>query len=192
VLQLKVQLEPMGESRTIYINRAPVLTLWAAEVAERLGFRRDEALTLGRAVAGLNAYSKGVSLGLFRPSPKSVKEHRKKLMRGRRLKVDVLRRVVPVVRTPDGLRALSGGRPISPTSVQRYLQGKFGGNLTPARAAMRRLARSVPPKTLAANGYALYVKFRPSVPTGVKGWGARGNLDLTLIRRLTKPSRSRR
>ena len=188
----KVWLKPMSGSRTIYINRAPVLTLWAAVVAERLGFRRDEALTLGRAVAGLNAYAKGVSLGLFRPSPKSVKDRRKRLTRGRRLKVDVLRRAVPVVRTPDGLRALSGGRPISPTSVQRYLQGKFGDRLAAARAAMRRLARSVPPKTLAANGYALYVKFRPGVPTGVKGWGAKGNLDLTLIRRLTKPSRSRR
>jgi hypothetical protein len=87
--------------------------------------------------------------------------------------------------------ALCGGRPISPTSVQRYLQGKFGDSLTPARAAMRRPARSVPPKTLAANGYALYVKFRPGVPTGVKGWGAKGKLDLTLIRRLTKPRRSR-
>jgi hypothetical protein len=47
------------------VNRAPVLTLWAAVVAERLGFAWDEALTLGRAVAGLNAYSKGVRLGLF-------------------------------------------------------------------------------------------------------------------------------
>jgi hypothetical protein len=175
----------MAGNRTIYINRAPVLTLWAAVVAEQLGFRRDEALTLGRAVAGLNAYSKGVSLGLFRPSPKSVKDRRNKLMGGRRLKVDVLGRAVPVVRTPDGLRALSGGRPISPTSLQRYLQTKFGDNLTPARTAMRRLGRSMPPKTLTANGYALYVKFRPGVPTGVKGWGARGNLDLTLIWRLT-------
>ena len=65
MLRLKVWLKPMSGSRTIYINRAPVLTLWAAVVAERLGFRRDEALTLGRAVAGLNAYSKGVSLGLW-------------------------------------------------------------------------------------------------------------------------------
>jgi hypothetical protein len=72
----------MGGSRTIYINRAPVLTLWAAVVAERLGFRRDESLTLGRAVAGLNAYSKAVLLGLFRPSPKSVKDRRKRLTRG--------------------------------------------------------------------------------------------------------------
>jgi hypothetical protein len=184
-------LKPITGSRTIYINRAPVLTLWAAVVAKRLGFRRDEALTLGRAVASLNAYSKGVSLGLFRPSPKSLKERRKKLMRGRRLKVDVLRRAVPVARTPDGLRALSGGRPISPASVQRYLQDKFGDCLAPARAAMRGLARSAPPKTLAASGYTLYVKFRPSVAAGVKGWGARGKLDLNLIRRLTKTSRSR-
>jgi hypothetical protein len=164
----------MTASRAIYINRAPVLTLWAAVVAERLGFRRDEALTLGRAVAGLNAYSKGVSLGLFRPSPKSVKDRRKKLMRGRRLKVDVLGRAVPVVRAPDGLHALSGGRLISPASVQRYLQGKFGDHLTPVRAAMRGLVRSMPPKTLAAHGYALYVKFRPGCTDRRQGLGRKG------------------
>ncbi|HKI85544.1 MAG TPA: hypothetical protein VKA53_02245 [Thermoanaerobaculia bacterium] len=54
---------------TITINRAPVLTLWAAVVAERLGFEWEEALTVGRAVAGLNAYAKGVRLGLFTPAP---------------------------------------------------------------------------------------------------------------------------
>jgi hypothetical protein len=41
----------------ILINRAPVLTLWATTVAERLGFDQDEALTLGKAVAGLTAQS---------------------------------------------------------------------------------------------------------------------------------------
>jgi len=54
----------------VMVNRAPVLTLWAAVVVEVLGFEHGEALTLGRAVAGLNAYSKGVSLGLFQPTPK--------------------------------------------------------------------------------------------------------------------------
>jgi len=49
----------------VMIYRAPVLTLWAAVVAEILGFNYNEALTLGRAVAGLNAYSKGVALSLF-------------------------------------------------------------------------------------------------------------------------------
>src|SRR5271165_6626489 len=37
---------------SILVNRAPVLTLWAAVVAERLGHPADTALTLGRAVAG--------------------------------------------------------------------------------------------------------------------------------------------
>jgi hypothetical protein len=60
--------------RWVMVNRAPVLTLWAAVVPEVLGFEYDEALTLGRAVAGLNAYSKGVSLGLFQPTPREVKE----------------------------------------------------------------------------------------------------------------------
>jgi hypothetical protein len=60
-------------------TRAPVLTLWAAEVAEVLGFEHDEALALGRAVAGLKACSKGVSLGLFQPTPREVQEQRRKM-----------------------------------------------------------------------------------------------------------------
>ena len=55
-------------SGTISINRAPVMTLWAAIVAERLGHDRASALTLGKAVAGLNAQSKGRRLGLFEPA----------------------------------------------------------------------------------------------------------------------------
>lgn len=61
---------------TFKINRAPVMTLWAAIVAERLGFDHDEALTLGRAVAGLNAQSKGTKLGIFEPSDKSLRDIR--------------------------------------------------------------------------------------------------------------------
>ena len=37
---------------SIVINRAPVLTLWATVVAQRLGHPADTAWTLGRAVAG--------------------------------------------------------------------------------------------------------------------------------------------
>ena len=58
-------IEKEEKRRSVMINRAPVLTLWAAVVAEMLGFNNNEALTLGRAVAGLNAYSKGVALSLF-------------------------------------------------------------------------------------------------------------------------------
>ena len=51
-----------GKTSWVMVNRAPVLTLWAAVVAEVLGFEHDEVLTLGRAMSGLNAYSKEVSL----------------------------------------------------------------------------------------------------------------------------------
>ena len=58
------------KATSVTINRSPVLTLWAAVVAERLGFARDEALTFGKAVAGLNAQSKGRALGIFAPTGK--------------------------------------------------------------------------------------------------------------------------
>jgi hypothetical protein len=171
----------LATGKTITINRAPVLTLWASVVAERLGFNRDTALTLGRAVAGLNAYSKGVSLGLFEPSSKAVDDHLKKAKRGAALKVDLLHRAVPVVRTPEGLRALSKDRPISPASVERYLEGKFGDDLGSARRAMGKLARSLPRREIAARAYRLYEKFRPEVSAGVGGWGTAGKLSLNQI-----------
>jgi hypothetical protein len=58
----------------IKVNGAPVMTLWAAVVAKHLGFDEDEALTMGRVVAGLNAYAKGKALGVYAPDPKTVKE----------------------------------------------------------------------------------------------------------------------
>ena len=135
-----------GSPHTIKVNRAPVLTLWAAVVAERLGFTHDEALTLGRAVAGLNAYSKGVSLGLIHPAPEAVREQRKKLRKGNTLTVALLGRAVPVVRTPAGLRALTKDIPDDPASVARYLEGKFGGAFPAVRTAMAKLADKAGPR----------------------------------------------
>ncbi len=169
-------------SKTIQVNRAPVLTLWAAVVAERLGFDRDEALTFGRAVAGLNAYAKGVRLGLFTPSaPKAVKERTKKLAHGEMFHVDLLGRAVPATSTRDGLRALAKEKPISPESVMRYLDSKFGDALSDVRAAMERLATSLPPERLAAEAFHFYEQFRPKVPAGTTGWGAKGTLDVDRI-----------
>jgi hypothetical protein len=176
---------------TVKINRAPVLTLWAAVVAERLGFEHTEALSLGRAVAGLNAYTKGVSLGLFTPTPKKVKEQRQRLRPDTTGTVELLHRAVPVQQTEAGLRALSGDRPISPESVQRYLESKFGEALDEVYEAMVHLAKSRPPTKLAAEAYHLYEQFRPQVPAGTKGWGAAGVLSLEQIRRLAEAPASR-
>jgi hypothetical protein len=170
----------------IKVNRAPVMTLWAAVVAEHLGFDQDEALTMGRVVAGLNAYSKGRALGIYTPHPKTVKEERKRLEGEAVLHVDLLRRAVPVVRTPTGLRAVSKDKPVTPESVQRYLVSKFKESLSDVKAAMDALAASLSPSDLATRAYELYEQFRPAVPAGVKGWGAVGEFDLDKLRSLAR------
>ena len=175
----------MTEASTwIKINRAPVLTLWAAVVAERLGFDRPTALTLGQAVAGLNAYAKGVSLGIIEPRPELVRERGDQLAEGERLHVDLLGRAVPVVRTDDGLRAVSKGKPGNPAQIERYLAGKFGERLGDARQTMATLAAAHEPADLYRLGFRLYEQFRLAVPTGKSGWGAKGELDLRKVRAL--------
>ncbi len=121
--------------RTILINRAPVLTLWATIVAERLGFNQGEALTLGKAVAGLTAQSKGRRLGIFKPVPQEIKKARAR-KRGEEFLIEICGRSVPAVNTPDGVRAVIKDKPIEPKSVQRYLESKFGESLETARTAM--------------------------------------------------------
>jgi hypothetical protein len=168
---------------TVAVNRAPVLTLWAVVVAQRLGHGRATALTLGKAVAGLNAQSKGRRLGVFEaPAPEPATSKSKSPAKPKRKTVVVLGRAVPVVRTPSGLRATVKDRPESPTTVERYLAKKFGAALPAVDAAMRKLARAYPPKRLAAIGFDLYEQFRPKIPEGVKGWGAKGRLELAKIR----------
>jgi len=169
--------------RKILINRAPVLTLWATAVAERLGFNQDEALSLGKAVAGLTAQSKGRRLGIFKPVPQEVKKARAR-KRGEEFLIEICGRQVPAINTADGVRAVNKNTPIEAKSVERYLESKFGESLGAARAAMRDLAKEFRPEQLSQNAFSLYEKFRPAIPEGVTGWGAKGNLEIDRIRSL--------
>jgi hypothetical protein len=171
--------------RSIRINRAPVLTLWAAVVAERLGFDHDEALTLGKALAGLNAFSKGKSLGLFQPSEETLQHKRQQKDDRTRFNIELMHRAIPAVVTPDGIRALARDKPVTPQSVERYLASKFGEDLEPFTKAMATLALSFPPQELTAKAFSLYEMFRPDIPRGVEGWGAKGELSITSIQKLS-------
>jgi hypothetical protein len=159
------------------------LTLWAAVVAERLGFDHDEALSLGKALAGLNAQSKGQRLGIFKPSPKELKKAREK-ERGEEFWVDLLGRQLPAIKAEEGVRAVVKSEPIEPETVERYLESKFGDALPDARKAMMELANALKPDDLAQRGFSLYEQFRPVIPEGVAGWGMKGELDLQRIRKL--------
>lgn len=136
---------------SIQINRAPVMTLWAAVVAERMGHDHDAALTLGKMVAGLNTQTKGQRLGIYGKAgskaahPKAAGDLFAPKPRGDA--VVLFGREVPVTRTPE-------------------------------------VASAYPHGWLAESGFALYEKFRPKIPAGQVGWGAKGTLDLDTIREL--------
>ena len=171
----------------ITINRAPVLTLWAAIVAERLGFDAPAALTLGKALAGYTAQTKGQLLGIYHPREPEGSQESKDEPEANLVFVNLMGRSLPALITPEGVRAVERGHPADPQGVRRYLQGKFGEALAPTERSMRLLAASYPEERLDVEAYGLYEQFRPKVEKGKPGWGAQGELDLNKVLALRLP-----
>jgi hypothetical protein len=171
---------------TVTVNRAPVLTLWAAVVAQRLGFEADAALTLGKAVAGLNAQAKGRGLGIFKPPKLAEGKAPKKYGLGEEFWVDLCGRAVPAKNTKDGVRAVVKDQPIDPQQVSAYLSRAFGEDLAAVRQALEQLAAAREVDVLADEAFALYERFRPQVASGARGWGQKADLNLDLIRSLAR------
>jgi hypothetical protein len=111
------------------INRAPVLTLWAAVMAERLDHPADTALTFGRAVAGSAARVKARNIGrderkadrdADRLGPRSDQVTAPVFLLGKTIR----RLLLPT--TDCELRAADGGQLADQIAVQRYLAKAFG------------------------------------------------------------------
>ena len=164
------------------VNRAPVLTLWASVVARRLGHPADTALTLGRAVAGSAARVKARAIG--REERKADREADTSKLRQAHVTAPVLLlgKSIRLLPTVDGeLRAADGDQPADLAAVQRYLAKAFGDHLAEVQSAMEGLAGRYEPAELNRIGFRLYERFRPEVPPGNEGWGAKAVLDLNRI-----------
>ena len=172
----------MAES--IMINRARVLTLWGAVVAQRMGYDADAALTFGKCLAGLNAQSKGRMLGIFGPPKAAEAGPPKTVGLGEDFWVEICGRALPAKNAKEGVRAVVKDKPIDPAAVRKYLAGKFADDLPAVRKAMEKLAGAFDPPELDQQAYSLYQQFRPTIPPGKRGWGTKGELDLALIRSL--------
>jgi hypothetical protein len=165
----------------IVINRAPVLTLWAAVVAEKLGHPTDTALTLGRTLAGSAARTKARSIGreqsradIAADTPRLRQEHVT-------APVFLLEKEVRLLPTEDGeLRAADGDKPADPAAVRRYIEKAFGEHLDEVRNAMGELASRYEPAELNRVGFRLY-EYRPEVRHGSEGWGAKAMLEVEKI-----------
>lgn len=166
----------------IRVNRAPVLTLWAAIVAERLGHAPETAMSLASAVAGTAARAKARRLGLAEEHAPPDAEHGA-VRPAPRHTIRLLGREIPVTSAGGTLLAAEpDGKPAKPGAVEAYLVRAFGDRLREVRAAMEALAARLPPEELNRTGFRLYEAFRPEVPDGVRGWGAKAELHLDRIR----------
>ena len=150
-------------------------------VVKRLGYPPETALTLGRFVAGSSARAKARRLGISDEKQDAEERHaRAAELKPRRQTVRLLGRDIPVLAADDGmLRAEDDGKPASAKSVQSYIARAFGDRLDEVRAAMEALAASLPSEELNRVGFRLYERFRPDVPEGAQGWGAKGNCGLS-------------
>ena len=115
-------------SDTVNISRAPVLTLWAAVVAEQPGFDRAASLTLGQAVAGKSAYVKGVTLGIIELKPELVRERAKQLGEGEQLFVGLLGKPAGCGDSRWAKRR-GQGQSGNPARIEKYLAANFDDRL---------------------------------------------------------------
>ncbi|GAA5973758.1 hypothetical protein JCM11641_005120 [Rhodosporidiobolus odoratus] len=164
-------------SKTVITNRAPVMTAWACVVAERLGFRRQEALSIAHVFTDMNASTKGVSLGIMAPDAVKIEVGPSQPF------VELLGRKVPLLSTQHGeWRAISKGLVADPSKAFAYVRGAFRQQLGAVVGAMRLLAESFSPAELNQKGYGLYLDFRPSS----EKWGSKAEMKMSTILELRR------
>ena len=100
--------------------------------------------------------------------------------------IELCGRNLPAKKTKEGIRAVTRDQPIEPGEVQQYLESKFATDLAAVQAAMTELAEAYKPEELQEQARSLYEQFRPEIPRGKKGWGAKGMLDISFVRSLAK------
>ncbi|KIJ56871.1 hypothetical protein M422DRAFT_238464 [Sphaerobolus stellatus SS14] len=161
-------------SKSVMVNRAPVMTAWATVVAEALGFKREEALSIASVYTEMNATSKGVGLGIFEEGKGKGLEA---TAGGGQPFVEFMGRN-PVFSTRDSQwRGLLKGEPVSPSAAYKYITNAFHQTTGHVIGAMRLLAETYPPRELNRLGFSLYADFRPTVD----GWGKKGELKCSNI-----------
>ncbi|KAG9016900.1 hypothetical protein FRB93_009430 [Tulasnella sp. JGI-2019a] len=164
-------------NKSTHVNRAPVMTAWATVVAECLGFKREEALSIASVYTELNATSKGISIGVFDES-----KNRDHVAGSTQPFVELMGRKIPVLETETGeWRGIVKGCPVDPKSPFGYIQRSFRQTLPWVMGSMRLLAKSFQEATeLNKRGYGLYCDFRPENP----GWGKKAEMRMENILKL--------
>jgi hypothetical protein len=151
-----------------------------------LGYDKQTALTLGKAVAGLNAQSKGKKLGIYEEKSEDEKKEDKPALskvEGKKEKavkpefIELLGRVIPAVKTPKGLgRAQRRANPCR--KCPKLSRQKFKETTT--RKARKKLQRLYT-KTAESKAYSS-MKSSARKFQKAKGWGVKELIWTTSVR----------
>ncbi|TFK55947.1 hypothetical protein OE88DRAFT_1622012 [Heliocybe sulcata] len=167
-------------AKSTVINRAPVMMAWATVVAERIGFKREEALSIASVYTEMNAITKGVNIGIYKESKKSeVSEPAKG---GSQPYVDLMGRSPLYQTASNDWLGMAANKPTPPSSAYSYITRSLRQTTPHIVGAMRLLAESYDPEELNRKGFGLYCDFRPEVG----GWGERGEVKCEKILELRK------
>ncbi|KAF9055396.1 hypothetical protein BDZ89DRAFT_1055989 [Hymenopellis radicata] len=170
--------------RSAIINRAPIMTAWSMIVAERQGFKREEALSIASAYTEMNALAKGVSLGIYKDGKqKGIEANRG----GTQPYVELMGRRALYQVQSNQWRALVNGTPAQPSVAFSYISRSLRQTTPYIIGAMRLLAESFAPAELNQKGWELYAEFRPVV----SGWGERAEVKCDSILDLRKKGETR-
>lgn len=176
------------EIRSTVVNRAPIMTAWAMVVAEKLGFKREEALSIASAYTELNAISKGTSLGIMGKGKTPASEV---MESNNQPHIELMGRRIPLLTGNNGQwRALSSdGSPVPPSTAYSYVSNAMRQTAPYIVGAMRLLAATFTSTELNQNGFGLYASFRPQV----ESWGGRSTVkckDILALRKQLPPRQS--
>ncbi|KAJ3896051.1 hypothetical protein GG344DRAFT_85526 [Lentinula edodes] len=167
------------QSKSTVVNRAPLMTAWATVVAERMGFQREEALSIASSYTEMNALSKGVSLGIY----KEGKQKGLEAAKGGTQPYVVLMGRRPLYQIQNNCwRALHNGTPAQPSTAYAYLSRSLRQTMPFIMGALRLLVNSFNPQEINEKAWGLYTQFRPAG----EGWGERSEVRCTTILALRK------
>ncbi|KAJ6485137.1 hypothetical protein C8R47DRAFT_1130904 [Mycena vitilis] len=171
--------EEVLKTKSTVVNRAPLMTAWSTLVAERLGFQREEALSIATVYTEMNAISKGVSMGIYKHGTDRAAEASKV---GSQPYVELMGRR-PLYQTQNSQwRALSNGTAVQPSTAFSYISRALRQTTPHIIGALRLLVESYTPQEINAKAWGLYAEFRPEV----KGWGERAEVKCETILALRK------
>ncbi|KAJ4299736.1 hypothetical protein N0V90_004982 [Kalmusia sp. IMI 367209] len=176
----------------VLINRAPVLQLWSACVTQLLypSLSWSTCVSVGSAISTICAVAKGRSIGKMSERNDSEEANRKrKEAKKKQGDLEEIQVMHFNLKLKDGL-AIVGSEQKGKPANEDALKKNFGeAQYERTRKCFENALNSwmgVDEEQLDKDASHFYEEFRPTVKSGQKGWGSKGELNLENVNRVVQ------